>query len=434
MPIHRPAPASPLRLVLLVCLTLLLASCANRTMRAPLPAAQTPGSAIAKAEADYLLLVSIDGFRADYLDRGVTPRLAALAAGGVRAEALRPAFPSLTFPNHYTLVTGLYPDHHGIVHNRIEGDGEKSKFVYSDASTTADSRWWGGEPIWVGAERHGLRSATMYWPGSDAVIGGIRPTYWKPFDRDFSAGARVDTVLGWLDLPVAQRPRFMTLYFEQVDRTGHDYGPDSPEVDAMLGQIDTALGRLVDGLAARGLRDKLNLVVVSDHGLTASSAERTIVADDIVDLQRVRAVTYGVVAGFAPEPGQQRYADATLLKPHDHMQCWRRTQIPARFHYGSNPRIPPIVCLAAPGWMITNATWLKEHADDFSRGEHGYDNEIPDMRALFIASGPAFRRGVRVPEFDNVDVYPLLAHLLRITPAHNDGNAQTMHGMLRGAR
>lgn len=424
MPSHRPVPAQPPCLLLLACLLLLLAACSGTSAprRAPTPAADATNA---------LLLVSIDGFRADYLDRGVTPRLAALAADGVRADAMRPAFPSLTFPNHYTLVTGLYPDHHGIVHNRMDGDDEKERFVYNDASTTADPRWWGGEPIWVTAERQGLRSATMYWPGSDAVIAGVRPSYWKTFDRDFSIQDRVATVLGWFDLPPAQRPTFFTLYFEQVDRTGHDHGPDSPEVTAALAQIDAALGRLLDGLAQRGLGDKVNIVVVSDHGLSASSAERTILADQIVDTRRVRAVNYGVVAGFAPEPGQQRYAESVLLQPHEHMQCWRRTQIPARFRYGKNARIPPIVCLAQAGWIITHSDWLKDHLGSFPRGEHGYDNELPDMRALFVAHGPAFRRGARIAEFDNVDVYPMLAHLLHLRPAHNDGNARTMRVMLR---
>ena len=427
--LHRLTPL--LRLVLLASCAL-TSACATR---APASAPTAPEPAIAPATRaapeNYLLLVSIDGFRADYLDRGVTPRLSALASGGVRADALRPAFPSLTFPNHYTLVTGLYPDNHGIVHNRIEGDGEKGNFVYNDARTTNDARWWGGEPVWVGAERNGLRSATMFWPGSDAAIAGVRPSYWKPFDRGLGADERVDTVLGWLDLPLERRPRFITLYFEQVDRAGHDHGPDSAEVNATLAQIDASVGRLLDGLAARGLRDSLNLVVLSDHGQTASSVERTVLVDEIVDLKRVRAVNFGVVAGFAPESGQQRYADAVLLQPHPHMQCWRRAQIPARFHYGTNPRIPPIVCLAEPGWVITTSAWLADRASHFSRGEHGYDNALPEMGALFVASGPAFRRGARVPAFDNVDVYPLLAHLLRIEPARNDGNPQTMRGMLR---
>lgn len=432
MPIALSRPAPWLRLVLLASFAL-TGACATR---APAPAPDVPGAAIAgtasrAAPENYLLLVSIDGFRADYLDRGVTPRLSALAAGGVRADALRPAFPSLTFPNHYTLVTGLYPDHHGIVHNRIEGDEGQSNFVYNDARTTGDARWWGGEPIWAGAERNGLRSATMFWPGSDTTIAGMRPTYWKPFDREFGTDERVDTVLGWLDLPLAQRPRFLTLYFEHVDRAGHDHGPDSAEVNAALARIDAALGRLLDGLDARGLRNSLNLVVLSDHGQAASSVERVVRVDEIVDLKRVRAVNFGVVAGFAPESGQQRYADAALLRPHPHMQCWRRTQIPARFHYGTNPRVPPIVCLAEPGWVITTSAWLADRASHFSRGEHGYDNALPEMGALFVANGPAFRRGARVPAFDNVDVYPLLAHLLGIEPARNDGDPKTLRGMLR---
>jgi len=439
MPIARFLPAPALRLILFVCLSL-TAACATRgpaTESATAPSAAATSAhanaaAPVPARADLpLLLVSIDGFRADYLDRGKTPHLAALAAAGVRADALRPSFPSLTFPNHYTLVTGLYPDHHGIVHNRIEGNGENDKFVYNDASTTADGRWWGGEPIWVGAERQGLRSATMFWPGSDTAIAGVRPSYWKPFDRNVSPEERVDTVLGWLDLPPAQRPRFLTLYFEHVDRAGHDHGPSSPEVNNALAEIDAALGRLLDGLAARGLTGAINLLVVSDHGLAAASNARVVVIDDVINLKRVRAVNYGVVAGFAPKPGQQAYAYKTLVKRHDHMRCWRRTQMPARFHYGSNPRIPPIVCLADPGWIIARSDWLKEHADDSPRGEHGYDNDLPEMRALFIASGPSFRRGTRVPEFDNVDVYPLMAHLLHIRPAPNDGNPKTMRGILR---
>lgn len=416
-------PARCLRLTLLVCL-LLLAACGSAPRR-------TAESGAAGAKGNYLILVSIDGFRADYLQRGVTPHLAALAADGVQAESMRPAFPSLTFPNHYTLVTGLYPDHHGIVHNRIEREGENDTFIYKKPDTTADPRWWGGEPIWVGAERQGVRAATMFWPGSDVAIGGVRPSYWKPFDTGFPPQARVDTVLGWLDLPAAERPHFITLYFEQVDRNGHDFGPDSAEVNTALRQLDTALGSLLDGLAARGLRDKANLVVVSDHGQAAASRERIILIDQLIDLDQVRAVNYGVVAGFEPRPGQEDYADRQLLKRHAHMQCWRKNRIPQRLRYGTNPRIPPIICLAAKGWVITNSEWLSGHPDDLSLGEHGYDNQLPEMRALFVANGPAFRHGARVPEFNNVDVYPLLAHLLGIRPARNDGNSETMQRMLR---
>lgn len=420
MPSHPSLRAPVVRRLALACLLLVLAACAG------------PGClAATTASPPTLILISIDGFRSDFLQRGLTPHLASLAADGVQADALKPAFPTLTFPNHYTLVTGLYPDHHGIVHNRIEGPHSDELFVHKDATSTADAHWWGGEPIWVGAERHGIRAATMFWPGSNAAISGVRPSYWKSFDRELSPQTRVDTVLGWLDLPTDQRPGFITLYFEHADRAGHDYGPDSPQVDAQLQVIDGALGRLIEGLAARGLDQTTNLVVVSDHGQAGASRSRTIEVDRIVDLERVRAVNLGVVAGFAPQPGQQRYADTTLLRPHEHMQCWRKDQIPARFHYGSNARIPPIICLADKGWIVSSSAWLAEHGDRTPQGEHGYDNELPEMRALFIAHGPAFRRGAKIAEFDNVDVYPLLAHLLGIPAARNDGNAQTLQGMLR---
>lgn len=415
-------PAPLLRYLLPVCLVLVLAACG----RVP-PRPDTTTAAPAPAT---VILVSIDGFRPDYLKRGLSPRLAALAADGVQAP-LRPSFPTLTFPNHYTLVTGLYPDHHGIVHNRIEDADDGSRFVYKDAATTADPRWWGGEPIWVGAERHGLRTATLFWPGSDAAIGGLRPSYWKPFDRNLSPQERVDTLLGWLELPEAQRPRFLTLYFEQVDRAGHDFGPDSAEVDQQLAVVDAALGRLLDSLAARGLNASTNVLVVSDHGQVGSSRERVILADHLIDFDRVRPVNFGVVAGFVPLPGQDAYARSRLLRPHAHMHCWRKERIPPRLRYGSNPRIPPIVCLAAEGWIISNTEWLADNGNDIARGEHGYDNALPSMRALFIASGPAFRRGVQAAEFNNVDVYPLLAHLLGIPAAPNDGDVRTMRQLLK---
>jgi predicted AlkP superfamily pyrophosphatase or phosphodiesterase len=380
---------------------------------------------------DTVVLVSIDGFRADYLDRGLTPHLSALAADGVRAEGMRPSFPSLTFPNHYTLVTGRRPDHHGIVHNVVEDPHLPGRFVYNRPATTGDQRWWnGGEPIWVGAERQGVRTATMFWPGSDVVIRDRRPWQWRPFDKNVTPDQRVDTVLGWLALPAAERPRFITLYFEHVDKAGHDYGPDSPEVAAALGGIDAALGRLVDGLERLGVGASTNLVIVSDHGMIATSRERIVFIEDLVDLSRVRAVNLGITAGFEPLPGQSHYADAKLLAPHPHFDCWRRHAMPPRFHYGRHQRVPPIVCLADAGWILTTREYLAKRKDGVPGGEHGYDNALTDMAALFVAHGPAFRRGAVVPMFDNVDVYPLLARLVGIRPAANDGNPATGRAML----
>jgi len=377
-----------------------------------------------------LILVSIDGFRADYLDRHETPTLAALAADGVRAEAMKPAFPTLTFPNHYTLVTGLYPDHHGIVNNRMVDRASGKVFVYKDPKTISDPSWWGGEPLWVSVEKQGLHAATMFWPGSDVAIAGMRPSEWLPFDGKLSPDQRVDQLLRWIDLPAPQRASFFTLYFEQVDHAGHDGGPDSPAVDAALREMDAALARLVDGLKRRGVFERANLVIVSDHGMTATSRERRTYLDDVLPLADVEVVSYGILAGIVPHPGKTGEVERALLAPHAHMQCSRKSELPARLHYGTNPRIPALLCLAEDGGTIT-AHGYENGGGHFSAGEHGYDNDDPAMRALFVAHGPDFKRGLVVPEFDNVDVYPLLAHLLDIQPQPSDGCYDAVAGMLR---
>ena len=397
----------------------LLAACAGPSTRPHGHGAQPP-----------LLLVSIDAFRADYLQRGFTPTLAAMAADGVRAKALQPSFPSLTFPNHYTLVTGLYPDHHGIVNNTMY-DPALGKFSLGNHAAVRDGRWWdGGEPIWVTADKQGLRTATMFWPGSEAAIHGYRPDYWLPYDGTVPADRRVDQILEWLDLPAAQRPDFLTLYFENVDHAGHTDGPDTPGVDAALRTVDAALARLVAGLKARGLYDRINIIVLSDHGMAPTPASQRVLMDKLIDLDHMRVVSMGILAGFIPHPGHEAEIEAQLLRPHPHMTCWRKQDIPARFHYGSNPRIPPLVCLANTGWQITSSGYLAQRKRPPSLGNHGYDNADPLMRALFVAHGPAFRQGLVVPEFPNVDVYPLMTHLLGIGPAANDGDYRAVEGML----
>jgi predicted AlkP superfamily pyrophosphatase or phosphodiesterase len=376
------------------------------------------------------ILISLDGFRADYFDRGLTPTLAALAADGVHAKAMKPSFPTLTFPNHYTLVTGLYPDHHGIVANRFSDPVMKKSFAYKNASSIADPAWWGGEPLWVSVEKQGGHAATMFWPGSDVAIEGVRPEFWMAFDGKITIDARVDKVLSWIDLPATQRPRFITLYLDTADHVGHDNGPDTPAVNDALRDIDAALARLVDGLKKRGLFDDTNLVIVSDHGMTATNPDRIVVVDREFDMRAIDVIWSGVLGGYAAKPGHEREADASILKPHAGMHCWRKNEMPARLHYGTNARIPPYVCVAEDGWLIDTQEWLDDPKHHPSKGEHGYDNDDPNMRALFVAHGPAFRHGLVVPEFDNVDVYPLLAKILRITPQANDGHLDEVAGML----
>lgn len=385
-------------------------------------------SACASVGQRSVLLVSVDGLGADMLDPIVAPRIAGIAADGVRAAWMTPSYPSLTFPNHYTLVTGLRPDRHGVVHNTME-DATLGRFSIRDAFES-DERWWnGGTPVWVSAERAGLHTATYFWPGSDAVIHGTRPTRWKTYTEDVTNTERVDTVLGWLSEPVATRPRFATLYFSAVDHAAHDHGPRSPETRAAMAEVDAALGRLLDGLRDRGVADEVDVVLVSDHGLAEVPPGHAISTDAMVDPGIARPVSTGQSVGFMPLPGQEAAADAQLLGAHANYDCWRKDTLPGHWDYGRHPRVPAIVCQMHAGWDALSPERLSWREPGQARGSHGYDPVLPSMRAVFIASGPSFRDGVVLPPLDNVDVYPLLMHLLGLPAAPHDGDDDALAGL-----
>ncbi len=400
-----------------------LAGCASHPLQPATPSSTTHP----------VMLVSIDGFRADYIDRGLTPNLAAMAREGAHAPYMLPSFPSLTFPNHYTLVTGRVPDRNGIVNNTMR-DPALGKFSLSNRDATSDGRWWAeAEPIWVTAQKHGLHTATMFWPGTEASIHGVRPDHWVPFDDDLTARQRVDKLLSWIDEP-GPRPAFDTLYFDDIDHAGHEAGPESPQVDAALRTVDDALGYLIEQLRRRGLYDTMNIVVLSDHGMANVPVGNIVFADEETDLNALDAVSFGVVSTFNPKPGvDTSRAVARLLGPHQHMRCYRKEDLPARLDYGKNPRVPAFLCLADTGWAIISHEALAKRTMPMSRGEHGYDNLEPAMRALFVAHGPAFAHGASIAPFPNVDVYPLLAHLLDLQPLPNDGNLEAVKGLLAPA-
>ena len=393
-----------------------------------------PGSQVALPAP--LLLISIDAYRADYIDRGLSPTLAMLARDGVHAASMQPSFPSLTFPNHYTLVTGLRPDHHGIVNNTMV-DPALGKFSLSNRKAVSDGRWWDeGSQIWETADAHGLRTATMFWPGSEADIHGRHPDEWKPFDGAVTADARVDQILAWLNVPTDRRPTFLTLYFDAVDHAGHKYGPDSPQVDDALRATDAALARLVQGLKQDGLFETMNIIIVADHGMASVPLANSVMVDRLIPIDTLQTVSMGILAGFNPASNtpdaRRKFAavERTLEQPQQHMRCWDKTRVPKRLDYGSNPRVPQLLCLADVGWRITTTDYAASHAGHISLGEHGYDNADPRMQALFVAHGPGFRNGVNVPAFPNVDVYPLMTHLLHLPAAPNDGNYDAVKDML----
>ena len=377
-----------------------------------------------------LILISIDGYRADYLDRGHSPVLAALAADGVRAVGMRPVFPSLTYPNHYTLVTGLYPDEHGMVNNSMH-DPVLGSFSPPNRAANTDGRWWDeAEPIWVTAQKQGIRTASVFYPGTQAEIRGVRPSYWQNFDPNVPADARVDQVLAWLDSAPEQRPSFVSLYFEQVDVAGHTFGPDSSQVDESLVTVDAALGRLVEGLRQHNQFDTTNLIIVSDHGMSASTPARTVFLDQMVNPEHIEIESATVNVGINPKPGYNAEVEHALLAPHAHLACWKKANTPKRFHYGKNARIPAILCLTEDGWMASTAAIESKRAHPLL-GEHGYDNEDPKMRAAFVAHGPSFKQHLTVPVFDNIQVYALLTHLIGVRPLHNHGSLDATRPMLR---
>lgn len=392
---------------------------------------QTVSRAGLEAPAGHpLILISIDGYRADYLDRGHSPVLAALAGDGVRAKGLRPVFPTLTYPNHYTIVTGRYPDEHGIVNNTMH-DPILGDFTPANRAANTDGRWWNqAEPIWVTAEKQGVRTASVFWPGTQAEIHGVRPTYWQLFDSAVTPDDRVDQALSWLDLPADERPSFVSLYFEQADVAGHSYGPESLQVTEALVAVDEALGRLVDGLRQRGRFDATNLVILSDHGMSDSSPDRIVLLDRIVNLEHVEIKSALVNLGVEPKAGYEAEVERAMLAPHPHLTCWKKGAVPKRFHYGANSRIPAIQCVTQDGWMVSTESIESKRAHPLL-GEHGYDNNDPNMLALFVGHGPAFKQRAIVPVFDNINVYALLAKLAGIRPLRNSGSLAATAGMLR---
>jgi predicted AlkP superfamily pyrophosphatase or phosphodiesterase len=305
-------------------------------------------------------------------------------------------------------------------------------FSLGNRAALMDRRWWdSATPIWVSVEQQGLKAATLFWPGSEADIQGVRPSDWRVYDAKLPPEARVDEVLGWLDRPRATRPDFITLYFEAVDSAGHRSGPQGEATTQAMALIDQAVGRLVEGLKARALLDQTNLLIVSDHGMAPISAERVVLLDDIFDTASVeRFSAYGPLLGFTPLPGREAELRERLSRPHKHVQCWPREQLPRRFDYGQNRRVPPFVCLADIEWSLATRESLARNPP--AGGAHGFDPADPQMAALFMAHGPAFQGGTRLTDgFSNLDVYPLLARLLGIRPQPNQGRTDTFDQVLK---
>lgn len=363
----------------------------------------------------YVVMVSFDGMRHDYLDRAATPNFDRVAREGVRAERLIPSYPSKTFPNHYTMATGLYPSNHGIVDNAFYDPAFEATFRLGDKEKIRDGRWYFGEPIWVTAETQGLRTASFFWVGTEAAVQGVRPSYFKYYDEDFPYDARVDTVLHWLSLPVEVRPQLVLLYFSEPDAIAHRRGPDDPAVDETVSELDRLLGRLLDGIEALPDAADVHVIVVSDHGLMNVPQGRVIHLDDYVDLDGVRVVDNATQSFLYFEGAEERLwaVHDALAERLEHARVFIRGETPPEWHYGDSRRIGDLVVAADPGWAILS----RDSRPWAGGGMHGWAPAVTDMHGVFLAAGPALAPGREIPPFENVHVYPLVAHLLGLDPA-----------------
>ena len=377
-----------------------------------------------------VILISLDGFRPDYLSIHKPKTLNQLAAEGIRAEYLQPIFPTKTFPNHYTLVTGRYAENHGIVSNTMR-DPELGRFSLSNRRAVKDGRWWDdAEPIWVTLHKNGITSAMYFWPGSEAKIHGVRPVLKKAFSSDTLSETRVSWVIDALALPGAQRPHLLSLYFEDVDTAGHTHGPEGEAVRSAVADVDSYLRLLVARLESANLLDEVNLIVTSDHGMAATSRDSVAFLDDFVSLDSVAVTDWDPVLSIDPVNGD---VDALLakLQPMQHVTFYKKEDMPARLHYNNHDRIRAIIGMADVGWRISSRPYFKANASRFDGGTHGYDPANPSMNGIFIARGPAFKEGVVVEGFSNVHIYELLCAIFGVAPFENNGDLDAVAHLLR---
>jgi predicted AlkP superfamily pyrophosphatase or phosphodiesterase len=418
---------------------------AAQALAPPIVVDHDPTSATQQAK-HYVILVSLDGFRYDYTQKYDAKNLAALGSRGASApDGMIPAYPSITFPNHYTIVTGLYPEHHGIVGNAFYDPARKQVYSYHDPQAEADGTWYGGTPLWVLAEQQGMRAACFFWPGSEADIQGVRPSYYMKYDAKYPNEKRVEQVLAWLRLPPEQRPHFITLYFSDTDSAGHAHGPDSPEEAAAVHEVDTEIGRLEAGLAKLNL--PVDVIVLADHGMIKVEGD-WINLDQYFDASLLEKSAESFIYAKSEADATKIYD--SLDGKSDKFRVYRSGHVPESLRFDGNPREgDPVVVPTGPYLLRVSAppppppgaagnpAMAGGHGSTPPVGMHGYDPaHMPEMKAIFYAAGPDIRSGVKLPPFENVNVYPLIAHILGLDIANLktgpiDGKLTVLQGVLK---
>jgi len=379
----------------------------------------------------YVILISADGFRFDYIDKYKAEHLAALSKGGVRAQSMIPSFPSVTFPNHYTLVTGMYPSHHGLSQNDFYAPNRAEFYSMGNKEQVKDGSWYGGTPLWVLAEQQKMLSASFYWVASEAAIQGIKPTYYYNYNTKISIDDRIKAVVEWLKLPADRRPHLITFYFPEVDHEGHTYGPDAPETEKAVTFVDEAVYKMSEAVKATGL--DVSFVFVSDHGMTRVDNEHTIPMPAVIDTNQFKIAKESTMIGlYANHKADIEPAYQKLKAEAKDYQVYLKKDMPGNLHFG-----PADDKFNTIGDILLIPNWPKIFQFRYNKkpnpGTHGFNPYIvKDMHATFLAWGPAFKSGLTVPSFENVNVYPIITGVLGLKITDKiDGTSAVAKQILR---
>ena len=386
-------------------------------------------NAVTQIDKPYVILISADGFRYDYADKYHAANLLQLRQSGVKAKSMIPAFPSVTFPNHYTIATGMYPAHHGLVYNQFYDRNRKATYSMSDRKTVEDASWYGGTPLWVLAEQQGMISASYYFVGTEAAIQQTYPTYWYKFGENTDINYRIDKVIDWLKLPEEVRPHFITFYISNVDHDGHMYGPDAPQTEAAVKFVDKAIGSMVEKVNALGL--PVNFIFLADHGMANVDTVTRINIATMIDTARFIIRGGGTSLHlYAKNAADILPTYEALKKKENNFTVYLRENIPAKWHYSKSDdlfdRIGDIFVVP------TYPKVLSGYTNRISPGAHGFDPAMKEMHASFYAWGPQIKKGKTIRSFENIHVYPLVCQLLGLTYSKKiDGNLKVLKKILQ---
>ncbi|XP_021001915.1 glycerophosphocholine cholinephosphodiesterase ENPP6-like [Parasteatoda tepidariorum] len=390
-----------------------------------------------------LLLILVDGCRWDYPDQDVVglPGFRKLAENGVRAPYVTPIFPSNSYPNWYTIVTGLYAENHGFVQNMMYDSLYGDFFLMGPNDTASVPHWWeSAEPLWITAEKNGLRSALYWWDGCQVEIKGKKPTYCRKYKYVGSSWPTVnedtkDALLTALQLLENNEIQLVQMYYEPVDFSGHKYGPNSFERKQSVKDIDNLLDLLQREMSKRGLDNTVNLVVLSDHGMTSTDSRglNVINLQEMIDISDIKyMVYYGATSMLLPYEGKTEKVHEAL-KGITGLHVYLKEEIPEHYHIKNSRLTLPILLVASKNYYIKGLDIPGKNiptGSSISRGSHGYDPyEVPDMRGIFFARGPALKKNYISQPLQMVDIYNILCELLNIEPLPNNGTKTVSKGI-----